>query len=131
MSRSTVLATSVAVGGVAAALLYGSLSPTIMHTQQTAADLPAATPTVVSYANCVPPATLEGDECVTHVTKTVTVTDPPSTSPAYPGSSASTGTGTSTTPTSAPTSTAWSGEHESEPAETHSPEPSEHDGGDD
>jgi len=72
-------------GGVCAMALYSSLAGGAppASTLPVLAPVSTATPSTV-YADCAPPAVLAGDECVTHVTRTITPSDVPAV-PAVPG----------------------------------------------
>lgn len=67
-----------AVGAVCGVYLYGVLAPAtssstpvLTGAERPAATVSAATPT--RYADCVPPAVLEGQECVTRVEQVIAV----------------------------------------------------------
>lgn len=77
--KTTVL--GVAAGGAAAVSLYAAMTPAAPSTAPVGQSRPAVTTT---YAPCTAPAVLEGDECVIHESRTVSMTTAPAAVPAAP-----------------------------------------------
>ena len=90
-------------GGAIAVALYSSLAA---GSAAPSASIPISqtVPTAV-YADCVEPAVLEGDECVTHVSVTRTVAAPAPAAVPVPAVAASSATTSATRYTPAPTPT--------------------------
>jgi hypothetical protein len=87
-----VVAPAALVGAIGAFSLYSTLAPATRPVASTTAATAAAPATTIVLADCLPPAVLEGQVCVTHVEQTRYVTVPAA--PAAPA----TATTTTTTP---------------------------------
>ncbi len=126
-------------GGAIAVALYSSLAA---GSAAPSASIPISqtVPTAV-YADCVEPAVLEGDECVTHVSVTRTVAAPAPAAVPVPAVAASSATTSATRYTPAPTPEAAPAaatvddhdddEHEDERDGDDEPDDDERDGDDD